>query len=109
MVVMESLHPLQRAIDIVGLIALARELKVSHQAIRKWQMTGRMPRTEWSGETGYCEVIERLTAGVVTRDMLLAKWPAFVAKPREAARASSAAVAARDRPHRPRRRGSPVD
>ena len=47
-----------------------------------------MPRTEWTGETDYSQTIQRLTAGAVSRDMLLAKWPAV------ASQAPAAAVAA---------------
>lgn len=68
-------NPLSAALRIVGTAALARELGVSQQAIRKWLAGGRMPRTEWTGETTYCSTIERLTAGQVTRDQLLSKWP----------------------------------
>lgn len=72
---MDTSPPLDRAIDLVGLTALARECKVSHQAVRKWQRAGRMPRTEWTGETRYCHVIERVTLGRVTRGELLQAWP----------------------------------
>lgn len=73
---MNTSHPLKRAIELVGLTALARELGVTHQAVRKWEAAGRMPRTEWTGETDYCERIERLSEGAVTKAALLAKWPA---------------------------------
>ena len=72
---MDKPSPLQAAIDQVGLTRLARECKVSHQAVRKWQRARRLPRTEWTGETGYSGVIESLTEGHVTRDQLLAPWP----------------------------------
>lgn len=68
-------NPLAAALRMVGTAALARELGVSQQAIRKWLTGGRMPRTEWTGETAYCHTIERLTSGQVTRDQLLSKWP----------------------------------
>lgn len=74
---MNNLDPIEQAIQIVGLARLARELQISHQAIRLWQKRRRMPRTEWTGETAYSEQIARLTDEKVTRDMLLAKWPAI--------------------------------
>ncbi|MEO8806607.1 MAG: hypothetical protein ABI433_11020 [Burkholderiaceae bacterium] len=77
---MSTLNPLDRAIESVGLAKLSRELKVSHQAIRKWQRAGRLPRTEWTGETDYSQLIENITAGEVPRAALLAKWPAAEAK-----------------------------
>lgn len=67
-------NPLVDAIRMVGMAALSKELGVSHQAVRKWLAQGRMPRTEWTLETNYGQVIERLTEGAVTRERLLAKW-----------------------------------
>jgi len=63
------------AIHLVGLLPLARDMGVSYQAVQKWQRAGRMPRTEWTGETTYSQRIEALTARQVTRDQLLSKWP----------------------------------
>jgi hypothetical protein len=68
-------HPVEQAIVIVGKVALARGLGVTHQAFRRWFDAGRMPRTEWTGETRYSEAIERLTEGRVTKAMLLGVWP----------------------------------
>ena len=61
-----------KAIELVGK-TLASKLKVTYQAIRKWEKAGRLPRTEWTGETNYSEIIERLTEGKVTKDMLLVR------------------------------------
>jgi len=72
---MTTSTPLSRAISIVGLSVLARGLEVTHQAVRKWEKGGRMPRTEWTGETGHSERIESLTDGQVTKAQLLAQWP----------------------------------
>jgi hypothetical protein len=72
---MTTSHPLQEAIRLIGVTALARELQVTHQAVRKWEAAGRLPRTEWTGETGYAERIEVLTSGAVTKARLLSKWP----------------------------------
>lgn len=71
---MNSAHPLETAIARVGLAALARGLGVTHQAVRKWGRATRLPRTEWTGETGYAQTIERLTDGIVTKAQLLAPW-----------------------------------
>ncbi len=70
-----TLDPLERAIAKVGLGKLASRLGVSGQAVRKWQTQRRMPRTEWTGETSYSDVIEVETGGEVTRAELLSKWP----------------------------------
>ncbi|HZF19482.1 MAG TPA: YdaS family helix-turn-helix protein [Burkholderiales bacterium] len=69
-----DVNPLARAIEIVGLSTLAQKLGVTYQAIRKWQRRGRMPRTEWTGETNYAGTIEQLTDGRVTKISLLAEW-----------------------------------
>ena len=61
---------IEKAVSIVGLEPLAEACDVSRQAIRKWQRNG-MPRTEWSGETDYCGIIEKETKGAVTRAHLL--------------------------------------
>jgi len=63
---------LTQAIALVGLARLARELEVSYQAIRKWEKAGRLPRTEWTGETRYGEIIEKLTGGKIPKAALLA-------------------------------------
>lgn len=68
-------NPLSEAISIVGLSSLARGVGLTHQALRKWERAGRMPRTEWTGETAYAEKIEELTGGQVTKARLLARWP----------------------------------
>lgn len=65
---------MSEAIKIVGMARLSRELDITHQAIRKWLRAGRMPRTEWTGETAYGRRIQELTADVVTHERLLAKW-----------------------------------
>lgn len=60
-----------KAIDIVGLQKLAVACGVSHQAVRKWERQGRLPRTEWTGETDYSAKIETATDGVVKKSDLL--------------------------------------
>lgn len=61
-----------KAIEIVGLQKLARLLGVTYQAIRKWEAKGRLPRTEWTGETDYAAQIEQATEGKVPKACLLA-------------------------------------
>lgn len=68
--------PLSQAIELVGLRAVADACGVTYQAVRKWEKTGRLPRTEWTGETDYAERIERATEGRVTKAMLLEKLSA---------------------------------
>jgi len=64
-------NPLTKAIEALGLGVLAKHLGVSGQAVRKWEAAGRLPRTEWTGETDYGSTIERVTEGQVTRQSLL--------------------------------------
>lgn len=72
------------AIETVGLCALAKACNVTPQAIYKWQAKGRLPRTEWTGETDYASCIEIATGGRITRAQLLdlkSTAPAAVTKP----------------------------
>lgn len=62
---------LSKAIEIVGICKLAKACGVRHQAIYKWLSNGRLPRTDWTGETDYASRIEEATKGAVTRDQLL--------------------------------------
>jgi DNA-binding transcriptional regulator YdaS (Cro superfamily) len=68
---MEAANLISEAIEIVGLGDLAKACGVSYQAVRKWEAAGRLPRTEWTGETHYATAIETATAGKVTQQKLL--------------------------------------
>lgn len=68
-------HPLKEAVELVGLGPLAKSLGLTYPAIRKWERAGRMPRTEWTGETTYSIKIQGLTGGKVTAARLMSKWP----------------------------------
>ena len=68
-------HPLREAIALVGLGPLAKSLGLTYPAIRKWERAGRMPRTEWTGETTYSIQIQGLTGGKVSASRLMGKWP----------------------------------
>lgn len=72
---MSQIHPLREAVNLIGLGALAKALGLTYPAIRKWERAGRMPRTEWTGETSYCDQIEVLTCGQVTAASLKERWP----------------------------------
>lgn len=54
---------------------LGRWLGLTPKAVRKWRLAGKLPRTEYTGETAYAAVIERQTQGRVTREQLLALRP----------------------------------
>lgn len=68
-----GMNPLQKAIDNEGWQPLSASLGVTRQAMRKWLDAGRLPRSEFSGETNYSIVIERATHKVVTASELL-EW-----------------------------------
>lgn len=63
--------PLEIAIDLVSTSRIAAACDVSVQAVTKWKAKGRLPRTEWTGETDYASKIELLCAGRITRAQLL--------------------------------------
>lgn len=70
-----SAHPIEVAISKVGLARLAACVGKTHQAIRKWQLAGRLPRTEWTGETAYAQKISEMCEGNPTVDQLKGPWP----------------------------------
>lgn len=82
----EESHPIEAAIAALpgGLPALAQLLGVSYVAIRKWQERGRLPRTEWTGETQYAA---RIAAAVptVSKARLLGPWPQWEPRARRSA------------------------
>jgi hypothetical protein len=68
---MKTQNLITQAIDYIGLTKMATACGKSYQAVRKWEKAGRLPRTEWTGETNYAAIIERESGGKITRDMLL--------------------------------------
>ena len=88
-------HPdLAKAIELVGLTAMAKDLGLTHQAIRKWEAQGRLPRTEWSGDTDYAGRIARLVksrGGAVKRADLLRRYESDVSSPLDPANGAAQA------------------
>ena len=64
-----------KAIEIVGLAQLAKDLGVTYQAMRRWQDQNRMPDTEFSCRTHHSETVEKSTSGQVTVTDLLGHIP----------------------------------
>lgn len=59
------------AFDILGPNKIARICGVKGPSACKWRAKGRLPRTEWTGETNYAAQIAAATQGAVSRDALL--------------------------------------
>ena len=62
-----------QAIEQAGLGKLAAACGVTYQALKKWEKAGRLPRTDWTGETDYAAAIDRATGGRVSR-LSLRAW-----------------------------------
>lgn len=64
---------LRNAIKLAkGQRRVAEATGVSQSAVSQWIARGKLPRTEWTGETRYAEIIVELSNGRVTKDQLLA-------------------------------------
>lgn len=59
------------AIEIAGLVPLAKACGVSYQSVRKWERNGALPHTAYSGLKKYADIIEALTNGAVLKKDLL--------------------------------------
>ncbi|MFT5453100.1 MAG: hypothetical protein ACI9N9_002601 [Enterobacterales bacterium] len=60
-----------KAIEIIGLNALAAACSVTRQAIRRWEKSGRVPRSDFTHETNYSAIIETETNQKITKLQLL--------------------------------------
>jgi len=65
---------LTKAKQIVGTTKLVKGLGVTLTTFYRWEKAGRLPRTEWTGESNYSSKIEELTEKQVTRDQLLSAF-----------------------------------
>lgn len=69
---------IQTVVELAGgPVALTREINkrisrpVTYQAILKWARQGRLPRTEWTGETQYAKAMAAAVGGKIkVRDLL---------------------------------------
>ena len=66
-----EISPIKRAVQIVGYDRIAAACGVTRYAVVKWTEAGHLPRTDWTGESGYSYIIESLTERQVTRAELL--------------------------------------
>jgi hypothetical protein len=69
-------HALAKAVQQLGGYAQTAVLcKVNISVVWRWAKRGRLPRTEWTGETHYAELIEAATHGAITKAELLSYIP----------------------------------
>lgn len=74
-----DLTPVQQAIDALGSYKIAMRCGVKGPSVCKWRRVGRLPRTEWTGETDYATIISQMSDGRWTREELLTiKIDAFI-------------------------------
>jgi hypothetical protein len=58
--------------DILGSYdAIGRACGVSGKAVMKWHKKGKPPRTEYTGETSYADILEKECSGAVKKEGLL--------------------------------------
>ena len=75
---------ISQAIELTSLTRLAKACGVTYQSVKRWEAKGRVPRTDWTGETDYASRIEIATGGRITRAQFLDLKPtaaSAVAKP----------------------------
>lgn len=65
---------------IGGIQKIADICGVRTSAAWRWFQRGHLPRTEWTGETRYAELIEAATQSAVTKAELLAHAPKRVSR-----------------------------
>jgi len=66
------MNPVQQAINAVGGRTQASALLgISYVAIRKMAEKGVLPRTDYTGETNYAEILANNSNGVISREWLL--------------------------------------
>ncbi|NJM13056.1 MAG: helix-turn-helix domain-containing protein [Synechococcaceae cyanobacterium SM1_2_3] len=69
-------HALAKAVQQLGGYAKTADLcEVNISVVWRWAKRGRLPRTEWTGETHYAELIEAATQGAITKAELLSYIP----------------------------------
>jgi len=70
---MNAINPLELAFHrIGGPYAMSKACGVSNTTALRWKARGGLPRTEWTGETHYAEIIEAATQ--ITKAELLSTY-----------------------------------
>jgi hypothetical protein len=66
---------ISKAVDLAGLIPVAKACGISYQSVRKWEEKESLPRTEFTGETDYAKRIASLVNDEVTVAQLKSMKP----------------------------------
>lgn len=67
---MGGMNNLSTIITSVGLTRIARACGVAPSAVHRWKSRNTLPRTEWTGETRYAQVIAQLHGDIAPEDLL---------------------------------------
>lgn len=71
LMLVRKMDSLKDAIEKVGgPISAASICGVTRQAVDKWIHNGRLPRTDYTGETGYAELLAKASKGAFTARQL---------------------------------------
>lgn len=68
---MQDQKTLREQLTSVGVASAAKTCGLTVRAVYKWIDRGRLPRTEYTGETDYAKQLEEATNGAVTAQELL--------------------------------------
>jgi hypothetical protein len=62
---------LKEAIASIGAQNIADQCQVTVRSVYKWRTRGALPRTDYTGETNYADIIEKLSDGKFKKEELL--------------------------------------
>ena len=66
------MNTLKDAFDLVGGVSVVADaVKRSERAVYKWLEKNQLPRSEYTGETNYCEAIADCSKGALTKMQIL--------------------------------------
>ena len=66
-----DINYIEKLVQNVGVVTVKKATGVDARAIRRWVENGKMPRTEYSGETCYTEAILKIPNCCVTFSQLM--------------------------------------
>jgi len=68
--ILMSKNYITEVIKVAGLRPVARACGKTYQAVRKWEARGRLPWSDYVGETRYAEILSDLVDGQITVEQL---------------------------------------